>query len=141
VKGKAPGVTQVSFRLPPATHSAPRAREALRSVMGAWSDEETRDEAELLLTELVANGVRHAGSSLDVRLTVEHNLLRAEVRDGSSLAPRPREADEHGGRGVLILDALASRWGVLGHPGAGKTVWFELADSASLARPWASSSL
>lgn len=100
-----------------------------------------RDEAELLLTELVANGVRHAGSSLDVRLTVEHNPLRAEVRDGSSLAPLPRAADEHGGRGVLILDALASRWGVLGHPGAGKTVWFELADSATLARPGASSSL
>jgi hypothetical protein len=64
---------------------------------------------------------------MQIRLTVEHDVLRAEVRDGSAVNPLPREPDEHGGRGVLILDALASRWGVFGHPGAGKTVWFELA--------------
>jgi serine/threonine-protein kinase RsbW len=132
----------MSFRLPPATRSAPRARERLRTVMGAWADEETRCEAELLLTELVANGVRHARSTMEIHLTVEHNLLRVEVRDRSPVAPVPREADEHGGRGVLILDALASSWGVLGHPDAGKTVWFELADfSAPLPLRGASSSL
>jgi anti-sigma regulatory factor (Ser/Thr protein kinase) len=120
----------MSFRLPAATHSAPRARERLRTVMGAWADEATRDEAELLLTELVANGVLHAHSPMEIHLTVEHNLLRAEVRDASPEAPRQREVDENGGRGFLILDALASSWGVLGHPGTGKTVWFELTDSA-----------
>jgi Histidine kinase-, DNA gyrase B-, and HSP90-like ATPase. len=103
--------------------------------MGAWADEQTRDDAQLLLTELVANGALHARSSMEIHLTVDQDLLRAEVSDGSPLAPLAREADEFGGRGVLILNALASRWGVLGHPGDGKTVWFELADSAALARP------
>jgi hypothetical protein len=71
---------------------------------------------------------------MQIHVTVEPDLLRAEVSDGCPLAPLPREADEYGGRGVLILNALASSWGVLGHPGAGKTVWFELADSAPLTR-------
>jgi hypothetical protein len=42
---------------------------------------------------------------------------------------------------MLLLNALASSWGVLGHPGAGKTVWFELADSALLPLPAASGPL
>ena len=134
-------MTEASFQLPPATRSAPRARKRLRTVMGAWADEATRDEAELLLTELIANGVRHAQSTMQIHLTVEHNRLRAEVRDDSPLAPQLREADEHGGRGMLLLNALASSWGVLGHPGAGKTVWFELADSALLPPPGASGPL
>jgi hypothetical protein len=102
--------------------------------MGTWADEATREDAELLLTELVANGVLHARSSMEINLTVERHRLRAEVRDASPLALLAREADDNGGRGVLILDALASSWGVVGHPGAGKTVWFELAHSAALAR-------
>jgi serine/threonine-protein kinase RsbW len=102
--------------------------------MGTWADEATREDAELLLTELVANGVLHARSSMEINLTVERHRLRAEVRDASPLALLAREADDYGGRGVLILDALASSWGVVGHSGAGKTVWFELAHSAALAR-------
>jgi hypothetical protein len=119
-------VTHASFALPPARASAPRARERLRLAMGAWANENKRDEAELLLTELVANGVVHARSALEIDLTVEPDLLRAEVRDASAAPLLARDPDEYGGRGVLILNALASSWGVLGHPD-GKTVWFELA--------------
>jgi anti-sigma regulatory factor (Ser/Thr protein kinase) len=119
-------VIETSFHLPPAKSSAPRAREALRVVLGTWADQEARDDAALLLTELVANGVIHARSAMEIRLTLEHDVLRAEVRDASPINPLLRDADELGGRGVLILDALASRWGVLEHLGAGKTVWFEL---------------
>jgi serine/threonine-protein kinase RsbW len=124
-------VSQHTFQLPLATRSALRARRRLRTAMGAWADEARRCDAELLLTELVTNGVLHARSAMEINLTVEQNRLRAEVRDGSPVQPHLRKADEYGGRGVLILEALASRWGVLGHPGAGKTVWFELADSAA----------
>jgi serine/threonine-protein kinase RsbW len=120
-------VTTASFTLLPTACSSAAARETLRNVLGSWADEEIRADAALLLTEVVANGVRHAQSPMQIQLTVEPDLLRAEVRDSSALEPLPREPDEHGGRGVLILNALASSWGVLGHPGAGKTVWFELA--------------
>jgi anti-sigma regulatory factor (Ser/Thr protein kinase) len=119
-------VRTASFTLAPVSRSSASAREALRDVLGSWADEEIRADAALLLTELVANGVRHARSTMQIQLTVEHDVLRAEVRDSSALNPIPRDPDEHGGRGVLILNALASSWGVLGHPDAGKTVWFEL---------------
>jgi serine/threonine-protein kinase RsbW len=124
-------VTHLSFTIPPASQSAPQARAALRTMMGEWADGDTRDDAALLLTELVANGVIHARSTMQVNLTVHHDLLRAEVRDNSPFAPMHRDADEHGGRGVLILNSLASSWGVVGHPGEGKTVWFELENSAT----------
>jgi anti-sigma regulatory factor (Ser/Thr protein kinase) len=120
-------VTTASFVLPPVSQSSSSARVALRGILGAWADEETRADAALLLTELVANGVRHARSPMQVQLTVEQDVLRAEVRDSSPRNPVPRDPDEYGGRGVLILDALATSWGVQGHPGSGKTVWFELA--------------
>jgi len=125
-------VTTVTFTLAPDAQSSAAAREALRGVMGAWADEEIRADAALLLTELVANGVRHARSPMAVALTVEPDLLRVEVRDSSPYFPVPRDPDEHGGRDVLILDALATTWGVLRHPGAGKTVWFELGRSSAL---------
>jgi anti-sigma regulatory factor (Ser/Thr protein kinase) len=120
-------VTTASFVLPPVSHSSASARVALRGILGTWADEDIRADAALLLTELVANGVRHARSPMEVLLTMEHDVLRAEVRDSSPRNPVPRDPDEYGGRGVLILDALATSWGVQGHPGAGKTVWFELA--------------
>jgi len=128
-------VTTASFSLLPVAVSSVSARATLRTVLGDWADDGIRADAALLLTELVANCVRHARSPMQIRLTVEHDLLRAEVRDGSALNPLPREPDVHGGRGVLILDALASRWGVFGHPGAGKTVWFELAGRGLAASP------
>ena len=128
-------MTTASFSLLPVALSSVSARATLRTVLGDWADDGIRADAALLLTEVVANCVRHARSPMQIRLTVEHDLLRAEVRDGSALNPLPREPDEHGGRGVLILDALASRWGVFGHPGAGKTVWFELAGRGLAASP------
>lgn len=99
--------------------------------MGSWADECTRDDAQLLLTELVSNSVKHAAESpMSVELSVVRDILRAEISDNSPREPLRRVPDEFGGRGVLILDALASRWGVVGHPGKGKTVWFELTTSA-----------
>ena len=140
--GKAVPVTLLSFTLPPAAPSAAQAREQLRNVMGAWADEDTRDDAQLLLTEVVANGVIHARSTMGIQLTVEHNLLRAEVSDDCPQTPILRQPHDAGGRGLLILSRLASRWGVLRHPGDGKTVWFELADATHLAAPswWARTS-
>jgi serine/threonine-protein kinase RsbW len=98
--------------------------------MGDWGDDGIRDDALVLLTEVVANGVSHAGSAMRVQLSLTRELLRAEVSDDNPLAPQRRVPDESGGRGVLLLDAFASQWGVTPHPGDGKTVWFELSPSA-----------
>jgi anti-sigma regulatory factor (Ser/Thr protein kinase) len=86
----------------------------------------------LLVTELVANGVRHGGAhdgrSLHVRLEGRPPALRVEVTDPGrtrdGIGPRPLDLEHDGGLGLQIVDRVASRWGV--RDGAATTVWFEL---------------
>jgi anti-sigma regulatory factor (Ser/Thr protein kinase) len=88
-------------------------------------------DVRLLVTELVANSVRHAGlrpgDEVALRLELDDVRLRVEVRDpGRGFDPVAvrREPDAEGGRGLLILDAIAHRWGTTTTPGS--TVWFEI---------------
>jgi anti-sigma regulatory factor (Ser/Thr protein kinase) len=86
----------------------------------------------LLVTELVANGVRHGGAhggrSLRLRLEARPPALRVEVADPGrrpdGLAPLALDPERDGGLGLQIVDRLASRWGVARD--ARTRVWFEL---------------
>jgi anti-sigma regulatory factor (Ser/Thr protein kinase) len=85
----------------------------------------------LLVTELVANGVRHGGadaaSELHLRLERDASTVRIEVEDPGvrpqAVVQRATDEDGGGGIGLQLVEALASRWGV----GAGPqtSVWFE----------------
>ena len=90
-----------------------------------------RDDAVLLVSEVVGNSLRHARSEARIRIDVIGPVLRVEVADDSPDLPRARESPSNatGGRGVVILDRLASRWGADRNtvPPPGKVVWFELA--------------
>ncbi|WP_343041664.1 ATP-binding protein [Streptomyces typhae] len=112
------------------------ARVTLRAVLDAHGLTDLTDRAELLASELATNSVRHTKGPVSVRLQWLHPVLRVGVWDTSPEQPSTRcaQAGLHaeGGRGILILDMVADRWG--GYPiGArprgpgGKTVWFELA--------------
>ncbi len=78
------------------------------------------DDVALLISELVTNAVRHSGSrargTLTVRLAASEDCIRIEVSDcGAGFAPTaiPRPSpDAPGGRGLFLVDAIASRWGV-----------------------------
>lgn len=111
--------------LPCVPEAARTARHALRGLLPG-----TSDVAELLLTEVVANAVRHAGhGEVTVRAHLLSGLLRVEVLDGSP--DLPPDAGDPGpeaesGRGLLLIEALAERWGATPTHG-GKCVWFELA--------------
>jgi anti-sigma regulatory factor (Ser/Thr protein kinase) len=86
---------------------------------------------ELLVTELVSNVVRHAHSSIEVDLSWNDDVFRVEVRDGSSILPAVAElADEDGGYGLRIVEALAQDWGVRQLSG-GKAVWCTLTRRSS----------
>ncbi|MGR4879259.1 ATP-binding protein [Streptomyces sp. LARHCF249] len=109
-------------------HSARHMRRILRVFLDRWGMARLADDAELALTELVANVVRHVP---DRRCTVlilrRPEGLRVEVADAD---PRPAspvrggDALAEGGRGLLLVEAVTDRWGTL--PQApGKTVWFE----------------
>jgi anti-sigma regulatory factor (Ser/Thr protein kinase) len=83
----------------------------------------------LLLTELVSNSIRHGSGPVDVDLGRNSHGLVLGVRDRSDLMPgrQPASADAEGGRGLFVVDALATRWWVSSHRLGGKTVWCEFA--------------
>ncbi|HEY6798897.1 MAG TPA: ATP-binding SpoIIE family protein phosphatase [Kineosporiaceae bacterium] len=88
-----------------------------------------RDEARLLLTELVANAVRHGDGALGVRLRLRDQRLRIEVADVGERMPAPSgpdvAADAPGGRGLRLVETLADSWGT-DLDEHGKVVWCEL---------------
>lgn len=118
-----------SIDLPPLTGSVPAARHLLLEILRAWGVPQDREDAALLVTELVANVVDHvrgeAGLTLEV--TFSDGWLRISVADGSSVRPvvRELEREQPRGRGLLLVKAIADRWGSEDHRG-GKRVWFEL---------------
>lgn len=83
-------------------------------------------DVELIVSELVSNAVRHSVGPYSLDLYQNHGVLRGEVCDGSTTAPRVNSApDESGGFGLSIVDACASRWGTNVTP-TGKQIWFEI---------------
>jgi PAS domain S-box-containing protein len=99
----------------------------VREVLAAAGRDDLTQTATLLVSEVVTNALLHAGTPVDVRLTVDGEGLRAEVEDGSPHLPvRRRYASTAGtGRGMMMLEQLVDDWGVSRHRD-GKTVWFLL---------------
>jgi anti-sigma regulatory factor (Ser/Thr protein kinase) len=91
---------------------------------------ELLEDARLVVTELAANAVVHARSSFSVSIRVEGSRVRILVGDRSLVAPAIREASStlSSGRGMRLIAALATRWGVDFTPD-GKVVWAELSAS------------
>jgi len=85
------------------------------------------DDARVVVTELATNAVRHAGSAFSVSINGEGGRVRISVRDRSRAMPAPQPPSPHrlSGRGLVLVAALASRWGVEPRPD-GKVVWAEL---------------
>jgi hypothetical protein len=88
----------------------------------------TVEDAVLVAEELVSNAHRHGDAPRVCRLTLlgQGRRLRIEVDDASPTQPRMRTPDNTGGRGLVLVNMLASAWGVQRHAHH-KTVWAELA--------------
>ncbi|WP_051836790.1 ATP-binding protein [Streptomyces sp. NRRL WC-3742] len=123
--------------LPRHPRSAGRARIQLLRQAFEWQiPDESTEIAMLLLSELVSNACRHPRVPRDRLIGVGLLLptlttLRVEVTDAAPDLPALRHAapDDESGRGLALVDALATTWGA--HPRGpgylGKVVWFELA--------------
>ncbi|MFD4261789.1 ATP-binding protein [Streptomyces sp. NPDC058534] len=119
-----------SETLPREPESAAAARRLVRTALAAWSLDEQIDDAMVVVTELVSNAVGH-GRLSSIRVVVSRladNCVRIGVVDRSKAIPMMR-TDFHGeqvrGRGLLLVDALAERWGTDLYRW-GKQVWAEL---------------
>jgi anti-sigma regulatory factor (Ser/Thr protein kinase) len=86
---------------------------------------EVADAVELMVSELVTNAVIHAGSGVEMTLEELSDGARVEICDNSERLPESRDPSEAGGRGLLVVEALADRWGVQRFDG-GKAIWFEV---------------
>ncbi|MGW2646966.1 SpoIIE family protein phosphatase [Streptomyces sp. NPDC001393] len=90
-----------------------------------WGLDEAAFAAELMLSELVTNAIRHGCGPIRVRLLHDRKLI-CEVSDTSNTAPHLRRAatTDEGGRGLFLVAQLAQSWGTRYLP-QGKVIWAE----------------
>ena len=98
-----------------------------------WSVDESRIEpVTLVANELLANAIVHAHSAPLLSLEADGADLLLRVADASTDLPvaRPSTTDASGGRGLILVDALADRWGIDASD-SGKVVWVTFTDMLS----------
>lgn len=121
------------FRLTPDLQAPARARRRLLDFLVRNDGLQFLETAALLATELVTNVVIHAGTDLDLVLTLQEGELTVEVADRHPArlltTQSPSRELPEGGRGLALVDALSTRWGTT-HSRVGKSVWFTLGGSA-----------
>lgn len=120
------------LRLRAHVESVRAARRAVDQLPGLDDHAEVVFTLRLLVTELVANCVRHAGlreeDVIVLDLDVQSSCVRVSVSDpgpGFQPAPPQEPPDGMSGRGLFLVDALSSRWGVE-RGGEDTTVWVEI---------------
>lgn len=115
------------LRLAPGPSAPGRARRFLEDTCRRWTAADVRTDAVLVISELVTNAVRHAGTEMRVALELRDGALTVSVHDRGPGLPRLVPAAERrlGGRGLAIVARLAEAWGVVVEDG-GKAVWCRL---------------
>jgi anti-sigma regulatory factor (Ser/Thr protein kinase) len=114
----------------PAALTTPAEARAVVEAIGSDLPEPVLIDVKLLMTELVANALKHASRGIQaviIRITRNH-FVRVEVLDPGPMFnpdPRPPGTGTGSGRGLFLVDAVANAWGVEPEE-AGKKVWFEL---------------
>jgi len=114
----------------PAALTTPAEARAVVEAIGSDLPEPVLIDVKLLMTELVANALKHANRGIQaviIRITRNH-FVRVEVLDPGPMFnpdPRPPGTGIGSGRGLFLVDAVANAWGVEPEE-AGKKVWFEL---------------
>jgi CheY-like chemotaxis protein/anti-sigma regulatory factor (Ser/Thr protein kinase) len=116
-----------SARFEPDVSSVPLARDFVRRQLDEWGVAHLFDAAGLVVTELATNAVLHAGSPYTVQVSHAGGALRIEVADHHDGTPEPQpfSADAESGRGIVLVSAVSTSWGIDAQP-EGKVTWAEL---------------
>lgn len=115
-------------------HAPGAARGVVANCVGERVPPAMLDDAQLLVSELVTNSVRHSGASAGdgvvVRVELTPSMLRIEVEDpgrGGVIGPGAGDGERGGGFGLNLVQALSERWGVERVAVGGTRVWAQLA--------------
>ncbi|MCK2217434.1 ATP-binding protein [Actinomadura sp. ATCC 31491] len=105
------------------------ARRFVDQTLTSWGVSEVAFDAQLVVSELVTNAIRHGGGAAQLRLLCHGPELACVVTDHSRTAPVAAAPDVFSeyGRGLRLVDALCSGWGWLSAGAARKLVWAVLA--------------
>jgi serine/threonine-protein kinase RsbW len=118
---------QGTFRLAAHGASVARARTLVRDrLVCRGLGEDVRDNAVLVMSELFTNAIVHTGSvevTCRLRITAESVYLAVVDQGLDLVGPHVRTPDTEGGRGLLLVSALAEEWGVEEKAEGGRVVW------------------
>jgi hypothetical protein len=116
---------EVRVELPPDLTAAREARAATRHALPRWRLSALLEPVLLVVSELVGNATRHGRPPINLRLRKAGPGVRVDVHDEEARAPAVPDPshDAESGRGMLLVDAVASESGVEQIDGDGKVVW------------------
>jgi anti-sigma regulatory factor (Ser/Thr protein kinase) len=123
-------IIEIRTMLTPHPTSVGAARRFVRDVlMSRQVADPVVDTVELLTSEVVTNAIIHGRSGPLLAVLVTERAIRVAVGDVSPELPVRRlgRLDDVSGRGVVIIDELATSWGVERERNGSKRVWFEVA--------------
>ena len=124
---------RIRVRLRPVPDACRQVRQLVTQACAAWHRSELAGTAALVATELVANVVRHAHTTMEFTVGLRDGRVCLTVRDGSRLLPQAKApgAGDAGGRGLQLVRELTDAWGVL-PVSDGKVVWTHLTAGATV---------
>lgn len=116
----------VSRSLPAEPAAVSEARSVVRRSL-APTDQDLVELVVLLADEVVTNAIVHGGGPIELAVEANERRVKVMVGDRSEARPLARQPARYAedGRGLSIVEAVASRWGV-SPTGVGKSVWFEI---------------
>jgi histidine kinase-like protein len=122
-----PELPRLRVRLRPVPDACRVARQLVTHACDTWHRSDLAPTATLIATELVANVVRHARTTMEFTFGLRDGGVSMTVRDGSRRLPKPGEPGVRsaGGRGLRLVREMTEAWGVL-PVSDGKVVWTRL---------------
>jgi anti-sigma regulatory factor (Ser/Thr protein kinase) len=116
----------VSVTLHPHPRAVATARRFVVSVLTGHLDQRRLDDLEVVVSEIVSNGVMHAATTMELVVELRGDYAHIELIDQAEGQPsiRPHGGAE-GGFGLRIVEAMTRQWGVR-HESGSKAVWFDI---------------